>query len=246
LRVQLQPAFILHNRHYRDSSQLLDILTVEYGRISLVARGARRSSRGCTPGAILQPFIPLLLSFSGRSELKSLTASEIAGEVPLLRGERLFSGIYLNELLVRLLHRNDAHPGLFIAYGEAVAALGESEGLDDILRRFEFRLLDELGYSFDLETDGHSGEPVSDDRWYHYHQEFGLVEQPGGTDPGSPVFSGEDLRAISRGDQSSSARQACKRLLRQALAGHLGDKPLKSRELFRRPTIPNTGRGEGR
>ena len=105
MRVQLQPAFVLHSRHYRDSSALVEVFTNEYGRIGLVAKGARRSVRGRASGAILQPFIPLLLSFSGRAELKTLTASEVAGEVRSLKGERLFSGIYLNELLMRLLHQ---------------------------------------------------------------------------------------------------------------------------------------------
>ncbi|MEH6581920.1 MAG: DNA repair protein RecO [Halioglobus sp.] len=235
MRVHLQPAFVLHSRHYRDSSLLLEVLTAEYGRISLVAKGARRSVRGRSSGAILQPFTPLLLSFSGKSEMKTLVGSEVAGEVPALRGERLYSGIYLNELLMRLMHRNDAHPGLFIAYGDAVASLGDSGALGDILRRFEFNLLDELGYGFDLRADGYNGEDVQSGRWYYYHQEFGLVEQRAKAAPGIPVFSGADMLAVAAGERSDAARLAAKRLLRYALAGHLGDQPLKSRELFRRP-----------
>ena len=233
MRVQLQPAFVLHKRPYRDTSQLLEVLTADHGRLSLVAKGTRRKGRGGPAGAILQPFIPLLLSFSGRAELKTLTGSEVAGEVTSLKGEHLFSGIYLNELLVRLLHRNDAHRDLFIAYGEAIADLGHERVLDDTLRRFEFRLLDELGYGFDMASDGHSGAPVAAGHWYCYHQDYGLVEQPPGANPGNPVFPGEDLLRIAQGDYSGPARLTCKRLLRQALAGYLGDKPLKSRELFR-------------
>ena len=146
MRVQLQPAFVLHSRPYRDSSALLEVLTSEFGRISLVAKGARRSVRGRSNGAILQPFIPLLLSFSGRAELKTVTGSEVAGDVVSLKGERLFSGIYLNELLIRLLHRNDTHPNLFIAYADAIATLGGERSMDDTLRQFEFILLEELGY----------------------------------------------------------------------------------------------------
>ena len=146
MRVQLQPAFVLHTRHYRDSSLLLDVFTAQCGRISLVAKGARRPVRGRANAAILQPFIPLLLSFSGRSELKTLTGSEVAGQTQALKGDRLFSGIYLNELMIRLLHQQDAHPSLFVAYGNAVASLGSAESMDDVLRRFEFSLLQELGY----------------------------------------------------------------------------------------------------
>jgi DNA repair protein RecO (recombination protein O) len=241
LRIQLQPAFVLHSRPYRDSSALLEVLTAQYGRISLVAKGARRTVKGRSSGAILQPFVPLLLSFSGRAELKTLTASEVAGEVRALKGDRLFSGMYLNELLVRLLHRNDSHPGLFIAYGEAVASLASEGSLDEILRRFEFKLLEELGYSFDLQVDGHSGEAISESSWYYYHQEFGLVEQGEAMGPDKPVFSGADLLAIARGERGEAASHASKRLLRVALAGHLGDKPLNSRDLFR----PATMRAQG-
>lgn len=244
MRVALQPAFVLHTRHYRDSSALLDILTAEHGRMSLVAKGARRTVRGRSSGAILQPFIPLLLSFSGRSELKTLTASEVAGQVLSLRGERLYSGIYLNELLLRLLHHNDAHMDLFIAYGDAVASLGGDQPVDEILRQFEFILLEQLGYSFDLGIDGYSGETVCEDRWYHYHQEFGLVERRSPSGPDNPVFSGRDLLAIAAGEHGDSVRKTSKRLLRLVLAGHLGDKPLKSRELFRRSAVPYKTVGE--
>ena len=245
MRVQLQPAFVLHSRPYRDSSALLEVLTSEFGRISLVAKGARRSVRGRSNGAILQPFIPLLLSFSGRAELKTVTGSEVAGDVVSLKGERLFSGIYLNELLIRLLHRNDTHPNLFIAYADAIATLGGERSMDDTLRQFEFILLEELGYGFDLRVDGHSGAGVCETSWYYYHQEFGLVEQGATSNPGSPVFLGADLLAIAEGGHNPETRQAAKRLLRHVLAGHLGDKPLKSRELFLRTTSHTEPVGDG-
>jgi DNA repair protein RecO (recombination protein O) len=250
VRVQLQPAFVLHSRHYRDSSALLEVFTPDYGRIGLVAKGARRTTRGSSAGAILQPFIPLLLSFSGRSELKTLTGSEVASRTQVLRGEHLFSGIYLNELLVRLLHRDDPHPGLFIAYGNAVGSLRNDAGetgagvLDDILRSFEFTLLDELGYGFDLRIDGHSGDTISENRRYQYHQEFGLVALREEFASKGPVFSGRELLEISRGQYNESSRRAAKQLLRQALAGYLGDKPLKSRELFRRTGVRGKSTGE--
>lgn len=238
MRVQLQPAFVLHSRNYRDSSHLLEVMTSQYGRIALVSKGSRRAVRGRAKGAILQPFIPLLVSFTGRSELMTLTGSEVAGPANALVGERLFSGIYLNELVVRLLHRNDAHPDLFIAYAHAVASLAGDEPLDEVLRRFEFNLLDELGYSFDLGIDGHSGEPVEEKYWYHYHQEFGLVRQQTASSPDNRVYSGEDLLGIAAGVESDAVRLTSKRLLREVLAGHLGEKPLMSRELFRRSTKP--------
>lgn len=232
-RVALQPSYILHSRPYRDSSMLLEVLTAELGRISVVARGARRKSRGGSSGALLQPFTPLLLSFSGRTELKNLHATESAGLPRNLRGERLFSGLYLNELLVRLLHRHDPHPQLFAAYGTTLEALAGGATVDDSLRRFEFMLLEELGYGFSLDLDGLSGEAVQPGGWYHYHPDWGLVARGAAVDPGQPAFAGADLLCMSGGDFGGAARSTAKRLLRLVLATHLGEVPLRSRELFR-------------
>ena len=233
MRISLQPAYVLHRRPYRDSSLLLELLTAEYGRISLVARGARRRSRGGAAGALLQPFIPLLLSFSGRSEMKNLTATESAGPALPLRGERMFSGLYLNELLVRLLHRHDPHPRLFAAYGRALAELGHAREVDEVLRRFEFMLLEELGYGFGLDVDSATGESVQAGLWYHFHPDRGLVARGLVVDPEQPAFSGSDLLAMARGQFGGATRLAAKRLSRLLLSSHLGQVPLRSRDLFR-------------
>lgn len=233
MRVSLQPSYILHSRPYKDSSALLEVLTAEYGRISLVGRGARRKSRGGNSGALLQPFIPLLLSFSGRAELKTLTGTEAVGKAFMLRGERMFSGMYVNELLVRLLQRHDPHPQIFAAYARVLESLSGREALDTVLRDFEFTLLHEMGYSFDLGADGSTGLPIQKDRWYCYHQDYGLVERSEVPDPTCPVFPGSDLLVMAGGEFGGDVRLTAKRLLRQALAVHLGDVPLRSRDLFR-------------
>ncbi|MEP5568378.1 MAG: DNA repair protein RecO, partial [Halioglobus sp.] len=154
MRVSLQPTYILHSRPYRDTSLILEVLCAEHGRISLVSKGARRRTKGGSNAALLQPFVPLLLSFSGRSEMKTLTHVEAAGVAPQLRGERLFSGMYMNELLMRLLHRHDPHPQLFAAYGAALGELADAAPVEATLRRFELGLLEELGYGFSLLEDG--------------------------------------------------------------------------------------------
>ncbi|HEY6130665.1 MAG TPA: DNA repair protein RecO, partial [Halioglobus sp.] len=220
---------------YRDSSVLLDVFTAEYGRISLVARGTRRQSRKGSDAALLQPFIPLLLSFSGRTELKTLVATEGARGLIALRGERLFSGMYINELLVRLLHRNDAHPTLFATYDQVLKALAGGAEVNTQLRQFELTLLDELGYSFDLAMDGASGQPVQAALWYRYDPGCGLVTCGDTPDRLSSAFSGVDLLTMASGQLGGTVRLAAKRLLREALAVHLGDIPLRSRELFRGP-----------
>jgi len=233
MRVNLQPAFILHSRPYRDSSLLLEVFTAEHGRISLVARGARRKSRGGSGGALLQPFIPLLVSYSGRAEMKNLVANEVAGQPLLLRAERMFSGLYVNELMMRLLHRHDPHPMLFAAYGQTLESLAQLESMDTVLRHFEFTLLDQLGYGFDLTVDGRSGELVNENSWYHYDPDCGLFARGGTTDPAQPAYAGADLLLMSQGEFGAAVRQTAKRLLRQALACQLGELPLRSRDLFR-------------
>jgi DNA repair protein RecO (recombination protein O) len=238
MRIDLQPAYVIHRRPYRDSSVLLDAFTPEYGRVGLVARGVRRASRGSSKAALLQPFRPLLVSFSGRGELKTLVAVEPAQGSLALHGERLLSGMYVNELLVRLLHHNDAHPLLFAAYSAALEELGGVAPLDAILRRFELRLLEDLGYRLELVVDARSRTPVRADQWYRYDPGVGLVASlEVSSGPQTAVFAGRDLLAMGAGDFTGSARGAAKRLLRAALAVHLGDKPLRSRELF-----PSSGR----
>jgi DNA repair protein RecO (recombination protein O) len=238
MRVNLQPAYVIHSRPYRDSSALLDVFTAEHGRIGVVAKGTRRQTRKGSATALLQPFVPLLLSFSGRSELKTLVAIERAQGHCALHQERVFCGLYMNELLVRLLHRDDAHPALFAAYDEALKALAGDSAADTVLRRFEYRLLQELGYNFDFDVDGVSGAPVQSGWWYRYESGVGLVASADAVaDAGasrSGLYPGAELLAMASGDFGGSARQSAKKLLREALAEHLGGAPLRSRELFRR------------
>lgn len=241
-----QPAYVLHSRPYRDTSLLLELLTPEYGRLGLVARGARRKTRGGSNGALLQPFKPLLVSFAGRGELKTLTAVEVAGGEHRLLGQRLYSGLYMNELLVRVLHRHDPHPTLFAAYGDALEKLATAAGLEEGLRRFELILLDELGYSFDLSVEGDTGEAVIGEGWYQFRPGCGLVARRDLAEPGAPAYAGSDLLAMAAGNLGGELAATAKRLLREALVEHLGGQPLKSRDLFHaqapiKRQVTNTG-----
>ena len=251
MRVDLQPAYVIHSRPYRDSSALLDVFTAEHGRVSVVARGARRQSRKGNTAALLQPFTPLLVSFSGHSELKTLVAAEAVRGRVALRGVQMFSGMYMNELMAKLLHRNDAHPALFAAYDSALQELAVSTEVDAVLRKFEITLLDELGYGFNLAVDGASGEAVQAQRWYRYEPGVGMLACSTVHDDARDsirehprsLYAGADLLAMASGDFSGSARAAAKRLLRAALAVHLGDTLLRSRELFR--SLGAAARGAG-
>lgn len=231
MRASLQPGYVLHSRPYRDSSSLLEVFTAEHGRLSVLAKGARRQGRRAGSSALLQPFTPLLLSFSGRSELKTLTATEAAGKPFPLRGEQLYSGLYMNELLVRLLQRFDPHARLFAAYGDGLQRLGEEVAPAPELRAFELLLLEELGYSFSLSHEGHSGDPIRPGVWYRYETGRGLnalaAEERG-------ALPGEHLLAMSCGNFGGAVGPTAKLLLRRALREHLGSEPLRSRELFLR------------
>src|SRR5262245_44929985 len=159
-RISLEPAFLLHHHPWRDSSRILELLTRSQGRVAVFARAARRG--GSALPAALQPFGTILVSYSARGDAGQLTAAERSGTVATLSGERLMSGFYANELLIKLLPRNDPHPRLYDAYETLVAALVDA-GADAAraLRVFEKRLLDELGYGLNLETDASSGLPVA-------------------------------------------------------------------------------------
>ncbi len=245
MRVDLQPAYVLHTRAYRDTSLIVEVIAADFGRLSLMARGARRRRRGGAPGTILQPFIPLLISFSGRSEMKNLTGTEIAGTPPVMVGQRLFSALYLNELLMRLLHRHDPHPELFVAYADTLGVLASDVEVESTLRWFELNLLDELGYGFSLNIDGHTGCAVEPGADYCYQPDCGLVRYSpefsgAGPGRGPETYAGVQLLAMASGQLGGAARDTAKRLLRQVLANHLGPEPLRSRELFTRPAVRDT------
>lgn len=225
-RVALDPGFVLHRRPYRDTSLLLELFTETGGRLGAVSRGAR-GARSPLKG-LLQPFQPLLLSWGGRGELRTLTGAEAAGRSLLLRGPALAAGFYLNELLLRLLQRHDPNPELYRAYGRALPRLAEP-GMEWTLRLFERDLLQALGYGL-LLAETPEGEPVQPQERYCYHLESGPV--PGAA--GGLQLSGAALLALETGEAPGETEQGeVKRLMRAALQLYLGDRPLASRELFR-------------
>lgn len=232
-RVHLQPAYILHYRPYRDTSLIVDIFSEEYGYLSAIAQGAR-SARSMLKG-LLQPFIPLFISWSGKSELVRINQVEAKGLAYILQGDYLISAMYINELLLRSLHKHDPHPELFHFYDQVLAALNLSHSVQPILRQFEKNLLHELGYAVVLDCCYRTGKPVETDKYYQFNPAQGLIEltpeQLAVTTKN--VFSGKSIIALAN-DQLAE-RQAlrdAKQLMRLALAQVIGDKPLKSRELF--------------
>lgn len=236
-RVSLEAAWILHHYPYRDSSLLLEVFTREHGRIGLVARGAR-SAKGRLRSQ-LQILRPLLLSWSLRGELGTLTGAEPRGVLEVLPGRQILYACYLNELLLRLLTRHDPHPRLYDAYEEALVRLPASA--DEALRIFEKRLLQELGYGLLLDQEADTGEALLPDAVYEYQLERGPVRCDGVRENGL-LLRGTSLLALYNDDLSDP--QACREvkfLMRAALARYLGPKPLRTREVLRQLTQLSAG-----
>lgn len=220
-RVTLHPIFILHTRPFRDTSLLIDALSKDHGRISLLARGVRTSKTRLR--GILQPFVPLLMSWSGNTELVSMSKVEAVGLPYHLKAKALVSGFYLNELMMRLLHRYDPHPDLYSAYEQALMGLQDNQNTEGVLRLFEKSLLNELGYGLQPN--------IIADGWYQFIPGRGLVQCC--VSPSENIFSGKNLLALFAEifDDAEVLRDA-KRLMRLALQSLLGERTLKSRELF--------------
>lgn len=205
---------------------------MDFGRVRAIAKGARSAKSKYRP--LLQIFHPLLLSLSGRGELKTVTGIESSLSAIILRGERLFSGMYINELLTRLLLNHVEHKQLYLAYQDTLVALQGSADMQLLLRQFELCLLTELGYGINLESDCHSHEPIVEDAHYRFTPDIGFELLPNESQHGSTkIYSGSHIVALRELNLSEvEAAKTAKHLLRIALAAHLGGKPLNSRSLF--------------
>lgn len=229
-RIELQSSYVLHTRHFRDSSLIVELFTHEFGRVSVIAKGARRS-KSRTRG-VLQAFTPLMTSWIGRTDLMTLTSAELKAMPLTLTAHALYSGLYMNELLLKLLHRHDPHPNLFDFYARSLQDLVDGTNNQSVLRLFEKRLLSEIGYGLQLVHEADSNILIQDEHYYVFNPEFGFsvikerVQNP-------RVFSGVHLIAIANDDYSDDVVQRdAKRLMRIAISHLLGDKTIRSRDLF--------------
>lgn len=227
-RVWLSPAFVLHHYAYRDTSRIVEAFTAEHGRLSLFARGVAGPKSSLR--SVLRPFQRLLLSWSGRTDACQLQGAEVDGESTALPPARLMSGFYLNELLLKLTLRGDPHPQIFEIYAAAVRSLCAGQAVESVLRRFEKRLLDELGYGLQLTTTD-EGRRIEPTMYYRFTPQSGpqacVAEAPGAVYGRSLA----DLDAEAFSD-ARSLRDA-KRLLRAAIDGCLEGRTLQSRQIMR-------------
>lgn len=229
-----QRAFVLHSRSYRETSLLMDFFVESRGHLTLVAKGIRRK-RSPQKG-ILQPFTPLIIQYAGKGQIKTLRYVEAVSLTLPLTHTALYSAFYVNELLQRVLKPEMETSQLFSDYLVCLQALARPLANPEfILREFEWALLAHLGYKLDkLDCDG-NGTALRDDIMYCYRTEQGFYE----TEFTNPYgFTGRQLRAFSERDFSDvAALRAAKRFTRQLLQPYIGNKPFKSRELFRRPIL---------
>lgn len=229
-----QRAFVLHGRPYSETSLILDLFTEREGRVRILAKGAR--SRRSNLKGCLQPFTPLLVRWCGKGDLKTLCDAEPVSLALPLTGLMLYSGLYVNELLVRVLEHETNHSTLFFAYLDCLRALAAGEGSPEVaLRQFELVILTSLGYGVDFLHCAGSGQPVSETMTYRYREAHGFIAS---LVVDHYSFTGRELYSLSTGYfPDAQTLRAAKRFTRIALKPYLRGRPLKSRELFRQSII---------
>ncbi|MGV8990756.1 MAG: DNA repair protein RecO [Thiobacillus sp.] len=231
-RINNEPGFILHTYPYKETSVVAEVFTRSHGRVALIARGARRPTSALR--GLMQPFTPLLLSWFGKSDLKTLHAAEWQGGLMAPQGRALMCGFYLNELLLRLLARGDAHELLYdrtIATFELLAGEACNMDYERILRRFEKNLLSEIGYGATFDVDAETGAPIESAIRYVFQPERGALRASG--QPGCLV-SGQTLIDLAADlFESQTTLIESKNLMRTLINHTLGAKPLYTRQLLR-------------
>ena len=230
MRVALTPCFILHCRLYRETSMLLDVFSQEYGRISLIANGVRRAKSKYQ--GLLQPYQRLLMAWRGKTELMTLTDAEIDAESYQLFNDRFITGCYVNELIIRLLHRHEPHPQLFTSYDRVLRQLTTTDNIQAALRIFEKNFLQSIGYGLILDREIKSGRRIHKNSNYYYLIGLGPTQAPSPTACQLSI-SGQSLLALHHEELHSDKEFAeLKKLTRFVLRHYLGEKPLASRALY--------------
>ena len=229
-RADHQPAYVLHTYAYKETSLIVEAFTRAFGRVALLARGARRP-RSAMRGVLLA-FHPLRLGWSASAELGNLISAEWAGALQPLAGRGLMCGFYLNELLLRLLPRDDPHEALFDAYAGSLKALSEGVAQSSVLRSFEKRLLAELGYAPLLERDAASGAPIEPGRRYVYEPDRGPM--PSRNSSSELSVSGQTLLDLAAGQyERPETREEARMLLRVLIGQRLHGQVLHTRAVLR-------------
>lgn len=233
MRVQHQPAYVLLNRSYSETSWIVELYTRDYGRLALIAKGARRLKSKLK--GILLPFQPLLISWSGKGEVPTLTSAEITpSEINFftdeLTGDALVCGFYCNELISRFLHRYDPHQKLFEHYHQTVLSLyksntAQANALNSVLRDFELKVMAEIGYAVNFACEADGKTPIDESTYYEYRNGSGFVKVAANQTKAIPG-------SVLLGLKNNNADHQGKQLMRDILSQNMGHRSVKSRELF--------------
>jgi DNA repair protein RecO (recombination protein O) len=228
-----EPVYVLHTYPFKETSLVVELFSQQFGRIAAVAKGARRPHSAMR--GMLQSFQILDGAWSGKNELKTLHSLDWSAGLTLLKGEALMCGFYMNELLLRLLPREDAHENLFAYYQTTLKTLADGQDYAITLRRFELKLLQEMGYAVPLLID-ENDIPIESDKTYRYEADYGACDLNGnniGMRENGVKLTGKTMLAMARDDYADVATQTqSKQLMRYLLAHYLGDKPLHTRQLL--------------
>ncbi len=227
---ELERAYLIHSRVYRNTSLLLEVFTESFGKVGLVAKGVRAPKSKWQP--ILQPFQPLLINWSRKGELGTLRQAEAERPALPLAGEKNLAGLYVNELIQLLLHRDDPHQELFHTYCHTLQGLADGRHAEVCLRSFELSLLSELGYGLDFYTEAETHQPIQADDHYQLDPARGFLRSRDNVP--SRTFSGQNLLEIAAGRyENSSTLKAAKRISQLALQPLLRGRELKTRKLYK-------------
>jgi DNA repair protein RecO (recombination protein O) len=230
-RADNEPGYVLHTYPYKETSLIAEVFARRFGRVALLARGARRP-RSAMRGVLLS-FHPLRLSWSASAELGNLIGAEWAGALQPLAGQGLMCGFYLNELLLRLLPRDDPHERLFDAYGEALRQLARGEPYPAVLRGFEKRLLAELGYAPLLDRDA-ADRPIDPAGFYLYEPDRGPLPVNGARGGGDLVVRGRTLLDVAADDyRRPETREEARALMRALIGERLHGQVLHTRTVLK-------------
>ena len=227
-----QNVYVLHTYPFKETSLVVELFSQQFGRVAVVAKGARRPHSAMR--GLLQSFQLLSGCWSGKNELKTLHSLDYSAGLTLIKGEALMCGFYVNELLLRLLPREDAYENLFNYYVATLNTLAEGNNLATTLRRFELKMLQEMGYAVPMLNDNNDA-PILENSTYRYQAEHGAVKLNGqlNTNNIGIQLSGKTMLDIARDDYTETVTQnQSKGLMRYLLAHYLGDKPLHTRQLL--------------
>jgi len=230
--IENEPAYLMHQRPFSESSQIVNLLSRHFGRVDVIAKGSKRPKSKFK--SFLQPFLPILVSWSGRSQLKTLRSIDLnIKQKTTLPNKQLMSAFYLNELILSLLTTNDPYPELFDCYALTIDKLSDVDSSEAVLRIFEINLLSQIGYAINFQTEAMSSNEIEAEQVYRFVVEEGFIRS-NTTTPLHSLIKGSIIKAIEKGDYSTSQiLKAAKRITRESIKYHLSGKELNTKKVFR-------------